>query len=294
MRTIIISAGGALILALLGTPLAMRVFNRRYGQLIREEGPAQHAAKRGMPTMGGTVIVVASLIGYVVGHVLTRDPMTASGIQVLELMTGLGLVGFVDDFIKIRRQTSPGLRSGAKLVHGLDGLETGAAILVLAAYVLIANWQLRNDCTVLLTKNCYIVRNPLDLAVVAASVLGACFGLLCWNATAAKIFMGATGTLALGGVLAGLAITAHAQLLLAVFSGLFVIITLSVIRKWAYRLPIRALATRTSLEPGVVLHGPVLQQRQRRLPQRITGPRWARQATGRARVTEIARAHEGP
>ncbi len=241
VRTIIVSAGVALILALLGTPLAMRVFNRRYGRLIREEGPAQHAAERGMPAMGGTVIVVASLIGYVVGHILSQDTMTASGIQVLGLMTGLGLVGFVDDFIKIRRQASPGLRSGAKLAHGLDGLETGAAILALAAYVLIANWQLRNDCTVLLTKNCYFVRNPLDLAVVAASVLGACFGLLWWNATAAKIFLGATGTLALGGVLAGLAITAHAQLLPAVLSGLFVIITLSVIRKRADRLPIRAL-----------------------------------------------------
>ncbi|HUZ56702.1 MAG TPA: phospho-N-acetylmuramoyl-pentapeptide-transferase [Streptosporangiaceae bacterium] len=291
MRTIIVSAGVAMILALFGTPLAIRVFSRRgYGQLIREEGPAAHATKRGTPTMGGTVIVIASLIGYVVGHVLTSDPMSISGILVLGLMTGLGLVGFVDDFIKIYRQTSLGLRSGAKLAgqsvvgaifavevlshpdgyaltpadpslsflrdfgpaigvlpfvlwivvmigatsnavnltDGLDGLATGAAILVLAAYVLIANWQLRNDCTVVLTQNCYFVRDPLDLAVVAAAVLGACFGFLWWNAPPARIFMGDTGSLALGGVLAGLAVCTRTQLLLVLLGGLFVIITLSV------------------------------------------------------------------
>src|SRR5258706_38165 len=198
--------------------------------------------------MAGTVIVIATLIGYVVGHVLTSDPMSASGILVLGLMTGLGLVGFVDDFIKIYRQTSLGLRSGAKLAgqsvvgaifaievinhpdavaltpanpslsflrdfgpaigvlpfvlwivimigatsnavnltDGLDGLATGAAILVLAAYVLIANWQLRNDCTVALAKNCYAVRDPLDLAVVAPAVLVACFGFLWRNAPPAR------------------------------------------------------------------------------------------------------------
>jgi len=291
MRTIIVSAGVAMILALFGTPLAIRVFSRRgYGQLIREEGPKAHATKRGTPTMGGTVIVLASLVGYVVGHVLTSDPMSISGILVLGLMTGLGLVGFVDDFIKIYRQTSLGLRSGAKLAgqsvvgaifavevlnhkdgfaltpadpslsflrnfgptlgvlpfvlwivimigatsnavnltDGLDGLATGAAILVLASYVLIANWQLRNDCTVVLTRNCYFVRDPLDLAVVAAAVLGACFGFLWWNAPPARIFMGDTGSLALGGVLAGLAVCTETQLLLVILGGLFVIITLSV------------------------------------------------------------------
>jgi len=291
MRTIIVSAGVSMILALFGTPLAIRLFRRRgYGQLIREEGPAAHATKRGTPTMGGAVIVAATLIGYVVGHVVTKDSMRASGILILGLMTGLGLVGFVDDFIKIYRQTSLGLRSGAKLAgqsvvgaifavevlrypdayaltpanaqlsflrdfgpaigvlpfvlwivlmiggtsnavnltDGLDGLATGSAILVLAAYVLIANWQYRNDCSVLLTQNCYPIRDPLDCAVVASAVLGACFGFLWWNAPPAKIFMGDTGSLALGGVLAGLAVCTQTQFLLMVLGGLFVIITLSV------------------------------------------------------------------
>jgi phospho-N-acetylmuramoyl-pentapeptide-transferase len=217
--------------------------------------------------------------------------MSASGLLVLMLMTGLGLVGFIDDFIKIYKQTSLGLRSGAKLAgqavvgalfalevlhhpdgfaltpadarlsflrdlgpsigvlpfvlwivlmiagwsnavnltDGLDGLATGSATLVLAAYVLIANWQLRNDCTVALSQHCYAVRDPFDLAVVAASVLGACFGFLWWNAPPARIFMGDTGSLALGGVLAGLAVCTKTQLLLVILGGLFVIITLSVV-----------------------------------------------------------------
>jgi phospho-N-acetylmuramoyl-pentapeptide-transferase len=292
MRTIIVSAGVALLIALFGTPLAIRFFSRRgYGQLIREEGPAAHATKRGTPTMGGTVIVIASVIGYLAGHALTRQSFSTSGVLLLSLMAGLGVVGFIDDFIKIYRQTSLGLRSGAKLAgqavvgaifavevtlhpdgyaltpspaqlsflrpfgltlslapfviwivimiagtsnavnlaDGLDGLATGSAILVLAAYVLIANWQLRNDCTVLLTQNCYSVRDPADLAVVAAAMLGACFGFLWWNAPPAKIFMGDTGSLALGGALAGLAVLTETQLLLVILGGLFVIIAMSVI-----------------------------------------------------------------
>jgi phospho-N-acetylmuramoyl-pentapeptide-transferase len=285
VKTILVAGGLSLLLALFGTPLAIRVFSRRgYGQLIREEGPAGHASKRGTPTMGGTVIVVASLAGYFAGNVATGQVPSISGLLVMMLMTGLGVVGFIDDFIKIYKQRSLGLRSSAKLAgqavvgavfaalvvlprfadgfditpadahlsflrdfgpalglapfvlwiviliagtsnamnltDGLDGLATGSACLVLAAYVLIGNWQLRNDCT---------VRDPLDLAVVAAAVLGACFGFLWWNAPPARIFMGDTGSLALGGVLAGLAVCTKTQLLLAILGGLYVVIALSVI-----------------------------------------------------------------
>jgi phospho-N-acetylmuramoyl-pentapeptide-transferase len=292
VKTIIVSAGVSLLLALFGTPLAIKLFRSRgYGQLIREEGPKAHLTKRGTPTMGGAVIVVAAVCGYAAGHLVTDEGVTASGILVLGLMTGLGLVGFIDDFIKIYKQTSLGLRSRAKLAgqavvgalfalevlkrpdgygitpadaklsflhdigpsigvlpfviwivfliaatsnavnltDGLDGLATGATVQVLAAYTLIGIWQERNDCTNFLSKQCYAVRDPLDMAVVAAAVLGACFGFLWWNAPPAKIFMGDTGSLALGGVLAGLAICTLTQLLLAVLGGLFVIIALSVI-----------------------------------------------------------------
>jgi phospho-N-acetylmuramoyl-pentapeptide-transferase len=294
VRTILLSAAVSMAVALFGTPIAIRVFTQRgYGQEIRSDGPAGHASKRGTPTMGGTVIIIASLIGYFAGHLATLSsaPVTASGLLVLFLMTGLGLVGFVDDFIKLYMQRSLGLRSGAKLagqaivgglfavlaVHypdgydltpaslhlsflydfgisigpvffvvwvivmvagtsngvnltdGLDGLATGTAILVLAAYVIIGNWQLRNDCTNQLAQNCYNVRDPLDVAVVAAVVLGACFGFLWWNAPPAKIFMGDTGSLALGGALCGLAIVTRTEFLLLILGGLFVIITLSVV-----------------------------------------------------------------
>ena len=293
MRTILLSAGVSLILALFGTPLAIKIFARRgYGQQIRQEGPAAHATKSGTPTMGGTVIVIATVIGYFVGHVLTAVGVTASGLLVLGLMAALGAVGFADDFIKIYRQRSLGLRSGAKLAgqsavgvafallvlhfpnqfditpasaylsflrdigpvigvvpfviwivlligatsngvnltDGLDGLATGASILVLAAYSLIANWQVRNACTgVQVAAHCYAVRDPLDLAVVASSALGACLGFLWWNAPPARIFMGDTGSLALGGVLAGLAVCTETALLLIILGGLFVVITLSVI-----------------------------------------------------------------
>ena len=122
-----------------------------------------------------------------------------------------------------------GTSNAVNLTDGLDGLATGCACLVLAAYVLIGNWQLRNDCTAFLAPHCYDVRDPLDLAVVAASVLGACFGFLWWNAPPARIFMGDTGSLALGGVLAGLAVCTKTQLLLAILGGIFVVIALSVI-----------------------------------------------------------------
>ena len=294
MKTILVAGSLSLVLALFGTPLAIKVFSRRgYGQLIREEGPAGHATKRGTPTMGGTVIVVASLAGYFAGNVATGQVPSISGLLVMMLMTGLGVVGFIDDFIKIYKQRSLGLRSSAKLAgqavvgavfaalvvlprfadgfditpadahlsflrdfgpalglapfvlwiviliagtsnavnltDGLDGLATGSACLVLAAYVLIGNWQLRNDCTAFLAPRCYPVRDPLDLAVVAAAVLGACFGFLWWNAPPARIFMGDTGSLALGGVLAGLAVCTKTQLLLAILGGLYVVIALSVI-----------------------------------------------------------------
>jgi len=290
VKTIIVSGAAALIIALLGTPLFIGLLRRKgYGQPIRVEGPKSHETKRGTPTMGGAVFVIASLIGYVAGHAATGVPVSVSGVLVLLLMTGLGLVGFIDDFIKIFRQTSLGLRSGAKLAgqaviaavfavevlrhpdgfgltpadthlsflrdfgpaigtlpfviwvvimvagtsnavnltDGLDGLAAGATAPILAAYMLIGIWQERNDVTVVLAPQNYQVRDPADLAVVAAAVLGSCVGFLWWNAPPARIFMGDTGSLALGGVLAGFAICTKTQLLLVILGGLFVIVTMS-------------------------------------------------------------------
>ncbi len=292
MKSILVASALALIIGLVGTPLWIRLVVRLgYGPMIREDGVQTHLKKRGTPTMGGTVLVVAALLGYGAAHLVTATPPTVSGALVLFLMTGLGVVGFVDDYIKVFRQRSLGLRSSAKaigivligvifaigclhfpnslqvtpasphlsflrdfgpsigpyffvlwalvliqatsngvnLTDGLDGLASGAAGMVLAAYVIIGNWQFRQSCAAALGPHCYDVRDPLDLAVVAAAVLGACFGFLWWNAPPAKIFMGDTGSLALGGALVGLAITTRTQFLMAILAGLIVLITLSVI-----------------------------------------------------------------
>ena len=90
MKTILVAGAVSLVLALFGTPLAIRIFTRRgYGQAIREEGPAGHATKRGTPTMGGTVIVIASLIGYFTGNVVTGQVPSTSGLLVMMLMISL-------------------------------------------------------------------------------------------------------------------------------------------------------------------------------------------------------------
>ncbi len=282
----------ALVCSLVGTPLIIRVLVKRgYGQLIRDDGPKNHLTKRGTPTMGGIVIVLSTLFAYGVTKLATQHMPSASALLVLFLMTGLGGVGFVDDFIKIYKQRSLGLRAKAKMIgqalvavvfavlvlhfpdkfgltpastnvsflqdtaltlgpvlfviwayllisgtsnavnltDGLDGLATGASAMVFAAYVLIGVWQYGQSCANAPGAGCYEVRDPLDLAIVAAALMGACFGFLWWNASPAKIFMGDTGSLALGGALAGLAICTHTELLTALLGGLFAIITLSVI-----------------------------------------------------------------
>lgn len=122
-----------------------------------------------------------------------------------------------------------GTSNGVNLTDGLDGLATGASTMVFAAYVLIGIWTFNQNCALTVDARCYDVRDAHDLAVVAACGMGACFGFLWWNASPAKIFMGDTGSLALGGALAGLAIVSRTELLIVVLGGLFVIITMSVI-----------------------------------------------------------------
>ncbi|MCX6453237.1 MAG: phospho-N-acetylmuramoyl-pentapeptide-transferase, partial [Actinobacteria bacterium] len=124
--------------------------------------------------------------------------------------------------------------NGVNLTDGLDGLATGTSVMTFAAYILIGVWEFGQGCAVNPGPKCYDVRDPLDLAIVAAALMGACFGFLWWNASPAQIFMGDTGSLALGGALAGLAITSRTQGLLALLGGLFVIITLSVILQVGY------------------------------------------------------------
>jgi phospho-N-acetylmuramoyl-pentapeptide-transferase len=299
MIAVLLSGGFALVIALLGTPLFIRFLVRRqYGQFIRQDGPTAHFTKRGTPTMGGVVIIGATLLGFAGSSIVTGNTPSASALLLLFLMTGLGFVGFLDDYIKISRQRSLGLRARWKIVgqgfvgitfavlalqfpnenfrtpastkisfirdtgldlafagatlglilfvlwanflitawsnavnltDGLDGLATGASLIVFGAYVVVGVWQFNQRCTSLATAGprCYEVRDPLELAVVAAAITGACFGFLWWNASPAKIFMGDTGSLALGGALAGLSILSRTEILAAIIGGLFVLIVLS-------------------------------------------------------------------
>jgi phospho-N-acetylmuramoyl-pentapeptide-transferase len=293
VTSVLVAALTAMVASLLGTPAVIRLFRRRgYGQEIRADGPQSHATKRGTPTMGGTVIIGCTLLGYGVAHLATWSGFTASALLVLMVMTGLGLVGFIDDFIKVRNQRNLGLDKTAKFVgpalvavafgilalhfhasdglhltpasdhvsfvhdssiaigsvgfvvwaflmisatahgvnltDGLDGLAIGTSAMVFAAYVIIAFWQFVNRCPASHAA-CYTVRDPLDTAVVAAAAMGACFGFLWWNASPARIFMGDTGSLALGGAFASIAMVTRTELLLVVLGALFVVVTLSVI-----------------------------------------------------------------
>jgi phospho-N-acetylmuramoyl-pentapeptide-transferase len=136
---------------------------------------------------------------------------------------GLGSVGFVILAYLIISATS----NAVNLTDGLDGLAAGAAAMVFGAFTLISFLQFRNPCGANPVGGCYQVRDSLDLALVAASAMSACFGFLWWNASPAQIFMGDTGSLALGGLMAGLAILTHTELLLVALGGLFATITLS-------------------------------------------------------------------
>jgi len=136
--SLLIAAGAAFMVALVGTPLLIGVLRARgMGQPIRDEGPRGHASKAGTPTMGGLVIVGASVVGYVLahlrtaaaGHVRITAVFTTSGLTVEAAVIGGGLVGLVDDWIKIRRQRNLGLNKRAKL---LGQLVVGVGFAVLA------------------------------------------------------------------------------------------------------------------------------------------------------------------
>ena len=120
--------------------------------------------------------------------------------------------------------------NAANLTDGLDGLATGAAAMVFTAYTFVNVWQYNQSCAWAdAGPQCYEVRNPHDLAVVSMALAGACFGFLWWNASPAKIFMGDTGSLAIGGMMAAMSVLTRTELLMPIMAVLFVIITASVV-----------------------------------------------------------------
>ena len=289
MTRLMISASLSLVVALFGTPVAIRFLRARgIGQLIREDGPKAHFAKKGTPTMGGVVIIGAALLGYIAAHFPRHkvSPFTDSGLLAVGVVIALGALGFLDDYIKIHKRRSLGLSkrwkiagqaviaiafaliagrytqakpeisfirplginlgplfvvwvflvlsacsNGVNLTDGLDGLASGSAAMVMGAYVIISFWQYRHTCGIgkAAASVCYQTHNALDLAIVAAALLGATAGFLWWNAAPARIFMGDTGSLALGGAMGAMALLTNTQLLVIVLGGLYVIEVSSVI-----------------------------------------------------------------
>jgi phospho-N-acetylmuramoyl-pentapeptide-transferase len=178
-------------------------------------------------------IIVAAGFAYLGIHFPDRDgltPISQNLSTVRDTSIALGTVLVIIWVVLMVTATS----NGVNLTDGLDGLATGAAVMTFISFILIGVWEFGQSCAVSPGANCYQVRDPLDLAVLSAALAGACAGFLWWNASPAKIFMGDTGSLALGGALAGIATSLRIELLLIPLGGLFVIISASVILQVAY------------------------------------------------------------
>jgi phospho-N-acetylmuramoyl-pentapeptide-transferase len=313
VRSLLTAAAISLAFTLFLTPVFIRWFRKwGWGQVIRTpeaiENPS-HGQKRGTPTMGGTIFIVGTIVGYLIGGFTGGNPPTISGLLVIWMMIGFGAVGFIDDYMKVRSQRSLGLSGWRKIVgqilvavpfgivalnfpntwdqtpasayvslfrdipvlsfmalgpvigwilyltwlsligvatsnsvnvsDGLDGLAAGAGIFVVGAYSLIAFWQFNQICrgetiAPTLPAACYDTPNSFDLAIVSASFVGALVGFLWWNAPTAKLFMGDVGSMAIGGVIAAMAILTRTELLVVLVAGVYVIASGSVILQRLY------------------------------------------------------------
>jgi phospho-N-acetylmuramoyl-pentapeptide-transferase len=261
---VLIAGTASLLLCLFLSPRFIDFLRRReFGQNIREEGPQGHQAKAGTPTMGGIIIFAAFAVPFLI---LSKRDWQSMG--VLGAALACALLGFADDYTKIVKRRSLGLRARTKLLatvaisvglwwvatqkagvspsirvrfvdvsidlgplypvciylvvagttsavnltDGLDGLAAGCAAIVLLAYIGIT-----------------FIAGQRDLAIIAACLVGGCIGFLWFNSFPASIFMGDTGSLGLGGAIAGLAVMTNTEVLLILLGGIFVIEALSVL-----------------------------------------------------------------
>jgi phospho-N-acetylmuramoyl-pentapeptide-transferase len=261
---VLIAGTASLLLCLFLSPRFIDFLRRReFGQNIREEGPEGHKTKAGTPTMGGIIIMIAFAVPFLI---LSKRDWQSVG--VLGATAACALLGFADDYTKIVKRRSLGLRARTKLVvtiaislglwwvathragvsetisvrlvdvsvdlgllypvfiylvvagttsavnltDGLDGLAAGCAAIVLLAYIGIG-----------------FISGEQDLTLLAACLVGACIGFLWFNSFPASIFMGDTGSLGIGGAIAGLAVMTNTEVLLILLGGIFVIEALSVL-----------------------------------------------------------------
>lgn len=287
MIRLLVAAGIAFTVAAFGTQLLINLLTRqRIGQPIREDGPQGHQTKAGTPTMGGIAIVVGLVAGYLLSDLLITGVFTRSGILVVGAVCFAGLVGFMDDWLKVSRERNLGLNKRMKsiglltvaislavclqaftsvptelsftragglgidlgtlgwvlfavvlvyavsnavnLTDGLDGLAAGTGMFSYGAYAIMCFWMFRQSQGEP-GQDIYHVSHALDLAVVAIAMVAALAGFLWFNSAPAEIFMGDTGSLAIGTGLAGLALATNTHLLLPIIGGIYVIETMSVI-----------------------------------------------------------------
>lgn len=263
IRPLLMTVFSAFSVAVLLSPLLIPLLKRlKFGQYIREEGPQAHIKKAGTPTMGGLVIVSGALLAT-----FLFTSFTAELAFLLIAMLGYGWIGFMDDFIKVVMKRNLGLTAWQKVVlqlllallmfylllqmghemslhipgtqweiplgwwyllllilvnvgttnavnltDGLDGLLAGTSAIAFAVYAVLA----------------WIYIEP-EVALFSSAMMGAVLGFLVFNAHPAKVFMGDTGSLAIGGALAAIAILTRTELLLVIIGGVFVLEALSVI-----------------------------------------------------------------
>ena len=301
MIALIIGILVALGVTIVGTPLLIRLVHKlHYGQYIRQDGPQSHQVKRGTPTLGGVVINLAIVCGWLASaiyrHIVSGEAFSLSAMLVLFAMLSMGVLGFIDDFAKVRKKQNEGLsvagkfigqfifatlyavlaliiptRSGfpsaqagmsfieepffsfefagkivatilfvvwvnflmtawtnaVNLTDGLDGLATGSSMIAFAGYGVIAFWESYHLKGAGHEGFAYAVSDPLDLTIIALCAAVACFGFLWYNSNPATIFMGDTGSLALGGLFAAMSIATHTEFLAIIVGGLYVIEAMS-------------------------------------------------------------------
>ena len=285
-------AAGATVTALLlaflvGPPVIRRLRARKVGQIIRAEGPASHQSKRGTPTMGGLIILLATIVPTLLWAPLNNRFVVVAMLSIL----WMGCIGFLDDYLKIVQGKSRGLvakwklagqvsfgvllglflaynpvvptdtipatattlpffkylvvnfsplvyvlfvtvvitgsSNAVNLTDGLDGLATGLAGIAAAAFAGFAYLFGRVDVTTYL--NLFYLPGAGELAVFCAALMGATIGFLWFNAHPAQVFMGDTGSLAIGGALGTVAILLKAEFLLLLIGGVFAAEAISVL-----------------------------------------------------------------